>query len=395
MRRLIRIAALLCIAASVLVGLLPSTSSAEAPQATGWWSRRVPFQGDAQVEGQSARQPVRFRSASTPQQELPVPVPGGEDGSEPTPGPVTTLPSPAPVPTVPPVVTLPDDEGPGTPNPTVPEGGLWVANDATGPAAISALRYRGDIGSAELTLAFAPGSSTVGPVVACPALSEFDPGPEGAWGDRPAHDCQRFAISGRTTTDGSAMAFSIPQGFVPFGKRTLDIVVLPAPGSGDTFSLYFQKPGEDSLDVISGQELPPPVAELPEPDPLTLPTTLPETTPSFDAGSTSDFTDLPVVTEDVPAPAEIDLTGDDGSVVPTQIAELFEPFTESRTGRIIAVGLLLAMGAGLWYFGGQPVRHPQLLGALAGDGPVADKPSPTGRGIGRFQRERTAPPNRL
>lgn len=382
-RRFLRLAALTCLVTSVGVGLAPAPSSAEAPQATGWWSRRLPFQGE--VEPQSARTPVRY----SPQQELPI------DPTDPIGEPITPPPLPVPTPTVPrPPVTLVPDPGPGTPNPVVPDGGLWVANDPTGPIAISAIRYRGDIGAGELTLDFAPGSTTTGPVVACPALSDFSPGPQGAWGDRPAHDCERLSLSGRLTSDGSGMQFTIPQGFVPFGERVLDIVILPDPVTGDPFSLYFEAPDGDSLDVSSGQELPAPVAELPDPEPFELPTSV-DTPQDF---GTTDFTDTgsfdAPVSDEVAAPPAAPV--DSGPAAPSPIAEIFEPFTESRTGRIISVLLLLAMAGGLWMFGGQPVRQPQLLGALAGDTPVlVDVPTDTGRGIGRFRRDRSAAPNRL
>lgn len=382
-RRVGRLLALVCLAGGVVIGISPTPSSAETPQATGWWSRVAPFTGE--VEGQSVREAVRFTPAATPGQELPT---------EPTvpQGPVTTLPPPVPIPTVPPPpIPLPEDPGPGAPNPAVPDGGLWVANDPTGAVAISALRYRGDIGAGELTLVFAPGSTTAGPLVACPALSDFEPGPGGAWRDRPAHDCDRVAMSGRLSSDGTEVRFTIPQGFLPFGERVLDIVVLPDPNSGDPFSVTFEKPDETSLDVTQGQQLPPSGPELPEIDPLTLPTTLPEL---GDTGS-DDFVDLPV-DEDEGAAGE---TSDDGTggdlTAPNPIADVLEPFTESRTSRIISVAVLLAMGAGLWLFGGQPIRHPRLLGALAGDAAVVTDAAATGRGIGRFQRERTAPPHRL
>jgi hypothetical protein len=269
-RRASRVLALVCMVLGTVVGVLPAPSSAEAPQDTGWWSRRLPFQGD--VEGQSVTAPVPFRSAASPSQELPTdPTIPGTDG-----GPVTTVPLPVPIPTLPqPPAPLPEDPGPATPNPGVPEGGLWVANDPTGAIALSALRYRGDIGAGELLLRFASGSTPAGSVVACPALSEFSPGPAQPWGDRPAHDCARLSLGGRVTADGTGMQFTIPQGFVPFGERVLDIVILPDPSSGDPFSLFFEAPDESSLEVTQGQELPPPVAELPEPDPFTLPTTLP------------------------------------------------------------------------------------------------------------------------
>ena len=386
-RRVARILAVVFVVTSGLIAFVPAPSSAEAPQATGYWSRRLPFQGE--VSGQSARPAVRYRAASSPQQELPtdptLPVPTTVPGG----GPITTVPLPVPVPTIPkPPITLPEEDT-GAPNPGVPEGGLWVANDPTGPVALSAIRYRGDIGAGELVLKFAPGSTTVGPVIACPALSAFEPVEGGAWADRPAHDCERMALSGRLLPDASGLEFTIPQGFLPFGQRVLDIVLLPDRSSGDLFSLYFQKPGADSLDVTQGQELPPPTPELPEPLPESLPDVPSE---SFDAGTT-EFTDLPV-TDEVAAPDTTDLGS--GPATPTPIADVLEPFIESRTGRIIAVAILLGMGAGLWYFGGQPVRHPQLLGALAGDTPVLiDQGAVSGRGIGRFQKVRVGPPGRL
>ena len=385
-RRLSRIAALLCISLGTVVGILPAPSSAEAPQATGYWSRRLPFQGE--VEGQSTGAPVPFTNAAAPSQELPptptVPI---------VEGPATTVPLPVPIPTIPvPPVTTPPDPGPGAPNPSVPEGGLWVANDPTGPAAISALRYRGDIGAGDLTLRFAPGSTTTGPVVACPALSEFEPVEGGSWNDRPAHDCDRLSLSGRISADGTGMEFTIPQGFVPFGERVLDIVLMPAPGSGDLFSLYFQPPGDDSLQITQGQELPAPAPELPDIDPSTLPTfTTPDVGTDFTSGSGAPI-DLPAApATTVPEPTELGA----GPAAPSPIADVFEPFRESRVARIICVVVLLAMGAAVLVFGGQPIRSPRLLGALAGDVPALVDQSPAGRGIGRFRRERLGAPNRL
>lgn len=397
MRRTLRILAVLCISTSVLVGFVPSPSSAEAPQDVGYWSRRLPFQGD--VEGQSVGGAVRFSgfgSAARPQQELPVDTTlpgdgGGDDGGV---GPVTTVPLPVPPPTVPePPFTVPEEEGPGTQNPTVPDGGLWVANDPTGAVAISALRYRGDIGSGQLTLRFAPGGTTVGPVVACPALSNFQPVEGGAWRDRPAHDCDRLSLGGRLTTDGTGMTFTIPQGFLPFGERVLDIVILPARTSGDAFSLYFQPPGEDSFELFAGQELPPATPELPPLDPQTLPTTPVAESPVFeDTGAVSS----PEFDAGTPEEAAPVAQPDNGAPLPQPIAEVFEPLTESRAGRILAMAILLAMGGGLYWLSGQPVRQPRLLGALGGGAaPVAVEPADRGHGIGRFRRERTAPPNRL
>lgn len=385
--RVARILAFLLVSTALAVGFAPS-SAAEGPQATGWWSRRLPLTGD--VEGQSGARAVPY----TPAQELPTDPTVPVDTTVPGGGPVTTPPLPVPVPTLPDTgVTIPNDPGPGTPNPTVPDGGLWVANDPTGAAAISAIRYRGDIGAGELTLDFAPGSTTVGRMLACPALSSFAPGPEGAWGDRPAHDCDRLSLTGRLSTDASSLQFTIPQGFLPFGERVLDIIILPDPTVGDVFSVYFEPPGEDSLDVSQGQELPAPIAELPDLDPAGLP----EPVAPFDDGGFTTGTPSLTSGGGTGIVADEDSGSDEqASALPEPIAQILEPFTESRTGRIIAIVTLLLMGGGLWYFGGTPIRQPRLLGALAGDTPaIVDQPSDAGRGIGRFRRDRNAPPPRL
>lgn len=395
MRRLLRIVACCCVVTAALVLVTPAASGAQAPDAVGWWSKQLPTQDDSRAEGaaaggevtgQDAGAPVRFRSAAAPGQ---VPVettlPGG--------GPVTTGPLPVNPPTLPePPITTPDP-GTGAPNPTVPDGGLWVSNTPAGPMAVSALRFRGDIGSGELVLTFAPGSTIAGPVVACPIISNWSPGPEGAWRDRPAIDCDRFELSGRLSGDQTQLVFSIPQGFSEFGERVLDIGIRPAVGAGDPFDLYFEAPGPESFVLFEGQQLPPPEEELPEPDEASLPTTMPTTTAPF-VDTTAPVTTAPE--EAAAPPVQI---GDDGPL-PQPVADVFEPFTESRAARIVAVTLLLLLGLGLWYLSGQQIRQPHLLGGLAGSDAArraadAAPPVEQGRGIGRFRRPRTGPPTRF
>lgn len=403
MRRLLRIVASCCVVAAGLVVVTPSASGAEGPDAVGWWSKQLPTQDDSRAEGsggdvtgQSVGAPVRFGTASSPGQ-IPVEttLPGGEGGG----GPVTTGPLPVNPPTLPESPITTPDPGTGAPNPTVPDGGLWVGNDPSGPHAVSALRFRGDIGSGELILTLAPGSTVAGPVVACPIISGWSPGPEGAWRDRPAIDCDRFELSGRLSSDGTKMTFNIPQGFTEFGERVLDIGLRPAVGAGDLFDLYFEAPGPESFVVFEGQQLPPPEPEFPEPDESTLPTTA----PSSNAEPRQDLPATPApsttVAEETAAPP-VDIGGGNGPL-PQPVADVFEPFTESRASRIFSVTLLLLLGLGLWYLSGQEVREPRLLGGLAASGgagnaakavaPAADR----GRGIGRFKRERSGPPTKF
>ncbi len=395
LRRTLRALALLAVVVAGLVAVTPSTSSAAGPDAVGWWSRQLPFQdpsrGDDSVTGQSAGAPVRF---GAPAQVPPLPVPTTAPGS----GPVTTPPLPVQPPELPPPPITTPSPGEGQPNPTVPDGGLWVANDATGARAVSAIRFRGDIGAAELTLTFAPGSTVFGPVVVCPIVSDWAPGPAGAWNDRPAEDCGRFELTGRLSPDATQLVFSIPDGFNEFGERVLDLAVRPRPGAGETFDLYFEAPGPDSLEVLTSQTVPPSQPEPADPDPLSLPTTVPAPVLQ-DQGFAPP---PPPATTPTTSPEEsatpvVEIGGGNGPL-PQPVAELLEPFTESRASRILAVLLLLGMGLGLWYLGGQQVRQPRLLGALGGGADAAAAPAvpvDQGRGIGRFRRERTGPPTRF
>ncbi len=71
----------------------------------------------------------------------------------------------------------------------------------------------------------------------------------------------------------------------------------------------------------------------------------------------------------------------------------------------MAFCLLVATALALWFVAAQPDRAPRLLGSLrarrpgagVGAGPVAVATTapPVVRGVGRFARERTAPPKRL
>lgn len=401
LRRAARILAALCLAAGLLLALAPAPSGAVAPIEVGYWSKVFPLQSDERVTGQHVGDVVLFDGVLAQ-------VPGPDDIPNPIEGPVTTVPLPVPPPTVPESPATVPGPGEDTPNPGVPEGGLWVANDLTGPRAVSALRFQGDIGAGILRLDYAPGSTLAAPLAACPIVSDWTPVAGGAWENRPAEDCGRFRLTGRLVPDGTAIQFSIPQGFVPFGQRFLDIAIVPVPGSGEVFDAYFEAPSADSFEVIQAQV--PPPSETTLPPPTNLPTTMPPATvarPSTGAGNAPAAVPAPVVTRPIAdTPEEIAtgttiVGGGTGGVIPTPVAEFVEPLTESRAGRILSVFLLLALAGGLFWLSSQPVRAPRLIGGAAAGGgavpvsvPVPVEPATT-RGIGRFRRDRTAPPERL
>jgi hypothetical protein len=386
--RLFRLGAAACVASASIVAFVPGISNADSPPEVGYWSRALPLQDDS-IEPKAGSEAVIFSSA----QQVPDPtIPQG---------PITTVPLPVPAPTVPDTpVTIPET---GQPNPTgdgAPEGGFWVGNDSTGANAVSALRFRGDIGEARLTIKFASGSTIVSPLVACPVLSNWSTEVNGPWKNRPAHDCERLEISGRLSTGGDAMVFDIPQGFTSFAENKLEIMVLPNRTAGDNSSMFFEAPTNDSLETYSTQDLPEyegnDVAEY----------------PAANFESSDGGFDGPVLGRDtfdsgsftVDSTTPVDTTSNE--VAAPQVAPVadalnpIEALTESRVGRIICVALLLALGGVMFWLGGQPTRSPRLIGGLA-TGPGAalaiasDDANHRSRGIGRFRSIRDAKPNRL
>lgn len=225
----LRAGAALCLAA---VGLLwwpaPEVSAQSGPAEVGWWYR---------LSGDNPAPSGAGAGGAAPAQAAPPP---------------TLPPSPAPVPTIP----VGEDDPPALPAPvpppaTVPEGGLYVANDAFGALAIAAVRFPvGQVGSSILTLAFADGAGGAAlPIVACPLLEGFQAVANGAWRDRPAHDCDRASVSGALGSDGT-LTFQLSERFQQAGQQTLDVVVLPLPGDGTPFSAPFQAVGADALEVL-------------------------------------------------------------------------------------------------------------------------------------------------
>lgn len=349
----------------------------------GWWYRDIPLSdADAQgaaVQGLSVGAPVvavLHASGAGPTQEPPPPP---------------TVP-PLPVPTVPPDVTVPDPGG-NVPTPApVPEGGLLVANDSTGVRGIAAMRF--DVpgaGGAILTLRIAAGSTPFTGVNACPALSDWLPGPDQPWSARPAHDCERMSVSSTVSADGSTMTWALPDTFQRPDAVTYDVLLVPAGGDGTPYQLAFEKPGADALEVTSPYPAEDPTPAEPDLDALPPPPAA-FSPDGFDLGGPGiDELDTPVVPAgDVDAAEER----------PDLVGRLDEAL-ENPTTRRVATALLVALGAyAYWQSNQAEQRAPRLLGALSGPStlvahavlhPALARP----RGIGRFARERAGPPPRL
>jgi hypothetical protein len=170
------------------------------------------------------------------------------------------------------------------PPPSVPDGGLWVSSNATGPQAVSALRVTLDPGDSAPTLTLAvhqaapPGSLDL---AAYPTTSAWSPGPAQAWSSKPAYEPTGTAAVGQLSSDGKEMKFDL-SGLVT--GEELNIVLAPTPSTPPppppvpappaatpTFDVTFEKPDAKALRVASAPVADeavttPPLAEAPAVD---------------------------------------------------------------------------------------------------------------------------------
>lgn len=313
--------------------------------------------------------------------------------SQQVPAPVEQAPSLAPAPLPVTEVTVP-------PPPSVPEEGLYVANESSGPAAISAVRYTGggsDGGTLTLTLAGSPATGQE-PLAACPSPGGFTPEQNGRWDARPEYDEATCTVDGVFSEDNATVTFTLDSTFVGT-LGDLQAVIVPKPGAAAPFQLAFEKPTNESL-VPSG----PPAGESEMPA-FDSGAAFDEGTSTFEAPAPSEsFGSFESPTSSFEAPAtdapEEVAVGETTPETPAAVTTApAKPISENRTARYMAVGVLLAIGVAFWWLASQPERAPRLLGSLGAAARTAD-PAPAAarvaavriRGVGRFARPRTAPP---
>lgn len=275
--------------------------------------------------------------------------------------------------------------------PGVESDGLFVAADPSGPMALAAVRYIAE-GAGTLTLKFSPEGNTGTPsIAACVALTAWDGATAGRWEGKPIYDCARQS-EGVVSPDGSEMTFQVD----PSMQRvagTYDLVL--APVGPVPFGAAFSAPRDENLVTEGGSGAgsdPEAVASTSEPyagDPLPaggadfgpIDTTFPVLDESRGSGAGAAGTaQAPGTTAPrVRAP-----------IVPAVANPLALP--DDRNERLAAMAGLGLLLIGAWWFGGQVVRPPRLLGSVAGraqalemESEPADAPV---RGIGRFSRPR-------
>jgi hypothetical protein len=316
----------------------------------------------------------------------------------------------------------------GAPVLTAPPGGLVVANDPTvaaaappsglpvsglptpppgtvGPAAISAVRIAGvdPTSAATLSLAVANGSSPPPPsvthIVACPIVGHWQP-PPGGVGDTanaPARNCSSPS-PGKVAADNTSVSWLLPASFQSKPGQ-FDVALVPDPaGPAVPFAVTFDPPGLNSVQGPSGPP-PPPPPPAPSSAPSAAPSAAPPAAPVAATPVTPDLsapiTPAPPVAS-ASAPQTIQLqTAPSSTAQNAGLAGVHLPgLSDDRAHRIMAVALLLGMGAALWWVGGQPAREPRLLGALAGASVEPEAARGMG-GVGRFRRPRATSVRRL
>jgi hypothetical protein len=315
-----------------------------------------------------------------------------------------------------------------TPAPQVPKGGLYVVNDPTadpsadqalgpanqnGPSAYSGVRFDAPAGStATLTLKIAQGSTTqASPVLAaCPITGAWSPSANGGpspYDLRPGYDCTT-TVKGSLSTDGTSVSFSLTDAFA-FVPGTFNVAIIPDPASqpAPPFSVAFEAPDSSSVLVAqpfdsssSGSDVSPSAVA---PESAVVPSVAPTVNSSAFAGSAS--SDLGGGAT-LASPPKTSAPTVNRPALPAGLpAAVHAPAVKDhRFERLIAVGLLFALGAAWWWVGGQTPRAPRLLGSLGGTGAAvvddisaaaAATPATRLGGIGRFARPRLAAARRL
>jgi hypothetical protein len=303
------------------------------------------------------------------------------------------------------------------PAPHVPDGGIGIGLDPSGPNAYGAVRYLVDAGAdATLTLT-SPQPLTVpagDTIAACPATTSWQPGDNQPWPSRPSFGSS--CAAGQLDSTSTKLSFALPASFQAEGG-VLDLIIVP---TGQTPLIgSFDKPDDSSLAATSAPvgtsssssssadgSSSPSLSESPS---SVASGSLGDASTAFSAtGPDASTLTAPAATSVTPTPTP---TPQVNLGAPTRPA-VARPFRDSTRGqrlmsvlvllamlargqRLMSVLVLLAMLGGLWWLGGQPARAPRLLGSLGGGGELPLAAAPKVAGIGRFARPRTDRPKSL
>lgn len=311
---------------------------------------------------------------------------------------------------------------------------LHVSNGLSGPLAFAALRISvpaGTPANSDVTVRLAvPSGSTVGTaaVSACPTSGSWKPGADQQASTAPKYSCQwGRQADGHLSVGAETWSFPLSWGT----DGTVSVALVPTPGSSQPFSATYTSPTAAAISLgpaPSGPPAPSPSAGQPAPaggDGSSAGTAVAgggtqtggAATPLPGAGSVSSGAAAAPSLGAIPAsggtgtaspvssPSAAGGVGSRPAGAPVAAAPTGEhPASGPTGGRVMAFCLLVATGLALFFLAAQPDRAPKLLGPLSARvrGPAkapdgrAGTPSPAViGGLGRFARERTAPPTRL
>ena len=291
---------------------------------------------------------------------------------------------------------------------TVTGNNLEVGNDpATGPNAIAAVRFTvpASIDGASvdpstvpavLTLQVAP-NTNVGTVAvaACVVQGDWKPAEGGSWNSHPNYSCSQGSVPARFSSDDKTAVLNLTPA-MQRGAGVYDLALVPSPGVTDPFSVEFLPAGAGALALGSGS--PPasqggsPVDTTPYAAPVPFGADAGLSAGSnFGASTVAPGSALPLS----PAPPAAAASSNQNAT-PFVTSPLRRTIPFKRGQRAIALAILLALVAALWWFGGQQGRAPRLLGSLGeASSPASSELYVAMGGIGRFARPRTGPPPRL
>lgn len=273
------------------------------------------------------------------------------------------------------------------PPPHVPANGLAVGTAPDGPTAVTAVRFalEDDEIDPVLTLTtaeqFAAGQVEL---VACLSGGPWFGVQAGNWEERPEAACDRAAVNGVTSPDGTAWTFALSP---LYADGLLDVVILAAEGS-DPFEVSFEAPTDTSLRTTRAPSAVDFGSDFGSTGGETEDYFVPPSG-SFTGGGVDFGQPLappPPLSEAGPeAPADQPSSGP-REFVP--IARGRGPAADATTDpRPLAVVVLLAALVLAAALGREPLPAPRLLGPMAGRRePEAAEPEV--RGLGRFRQPR-------
>jgi hypothetical protein len=288
------------------------------------------------------------------------------------------------------------------PQPTTAEGDLRVAQGLAGPLAYAALLYVAPGStSADLTLKLRDGRTAGTPaIMACPtADTEWEAGGNQPAETGPAYDCA-LSTTGVLSEDGTSITFALDDR-LQLERGTWSFALAPVDGSSP-FSVDLEAPAAGTF-VASQPPAQPPASDPPPDGSDGTAWDAPTGDSRFSEPSPFVPAEPPPVDEPVvepPAAADAE-TGGLPTLPPPAVPVEGEARSEQNPrGRLLALLTLLGGTVMVGYSTSNERSGPRLIGGRARALGVVDEitlPSAEERprGIGRFARERHAPPRRL